>query len=178
MGAGDEFFKIVQRAIVGIHRVIIPDGIRTAEFALAEFFADGMNGHRPENIHPETVQLIQLRRDAVQIAGGGKIARENLINGAGAQPVRETGGRGRETSATASAPGENKANAAARENQPLVKRRKFIDNYGFSTAGYRNRTKLRPAGIAGWNSRIGNGENLPVPVISCNRIFERAIHSS
>ena len=147
MRAGHELFKILQRAIIRVNGVIILDGIRTAKFALAEFFTDGVDRHRPEDVHAQVVQFIKFGRDAVEIAGGGKITRIDFVNRAGAQPVGRGPRGGPETSASAFAPAANKASATPSEKKPLSKRCEFIITlipvYALSTQPQENATRKK-----------------------------------
>jgi hypothetical protein len=89
----DQAAKVVRRAELGIDGEVIFNGIRTAERAFAQFFADGMNGHQPENIHAEIFQFVEAGRDAVEVAAGGKGARIDFVNDAVAHPGRRGAGR-------------------------------------------------------------------------------------
>ena len=88
VGLGDEAFEITQCAVLRVHGVIIPDRIRAAEFAFAEFFSDRMDRHDPKDGHAQILQLVQPGGDAVEISRGGKVARKNFVNHAVMQPCR------------------------------------------------------------------------------------------
>ena len=89
VGAGHELLVIVHGAVVRVYRVVIPDGIGAAELALTALLADGMNGHGPKDVDAQLVQFVQL---AGEVAGGGKVARENFVDDAIPQPVRRGAG--------------------------------------------------------------------------------------
>ena len=53
--------KILQRAVFGVDRAVITVGIGAAQAPLFIQLADGVNGHKPDNIHPQRGDPIQIR---------------------------------------------------------------------------------------------------------------------
>ena len=84
----NKLLVIAHRAVICINGIIILDGIGAAVIAFAEFLTDGMDWHRPKDIHAKTLQLVKFGRDAAEVAIRGKITRKNFVNGAATEPVR------------------------------------------------------------------------------------------
>jgi len=80
-----------------------------------------MNRHRPQDVHAEAVQLVEFGGDAVEVAGHGKIARKNFVNGAAAEPVGRRRAVMPETSTSAQTRIETKTSAAANVTEIFLK---------------------------------------------------------
>ena len=77
--------KILQRAVFGVDRTVIAVGIGAAQAPLFIQLADGVNGHEPDNIHPQRGDPIQIRFDGTEGSLRGVTAHINFIDDAAPQ---------------------------------------------------------------------------------------------
>ena len=78
--------EIVECAIFGIHSLIVFHGIVAAKFPFAVEFRNGMDGHKPQDIHAQFLELRQIGFKSLESAFGGVLAHVHLINHGIARP--------------------------------------------------------------------------------------------
>ena len=92
VGLGNQALEVGLSAVVGVDGVVVADGVGAAEGAFAHLLADGIDGHQPEDVDAEVLQLVQAGGDAVEVAFGGEVAREDFIDYPVAHPLRAGAG--------------------------------------------------------------------------------------
>src|SRR6266446_10845904 len=86
MRFGNQPLQIIFGTVIGIDRIVIADGVRTADSSLLLFLTDGMDWHQPENRYPKIFQTIELRSDTVEISFLRKVARIDFVDHSIAHP--------------------------------------------------------------------------------------------
>ena len=78
--------KVLQRAVFRVDGAVVTVGIGAAERALFILHADGMDGHEPDDIHPQRGDAVEIRHHRPEGALRGMAADVKLIDDAAAQP--------------------------------------------------------------------------------------------
>src|SRR5438132_2265820 len=79
--------SIIFGTVIRIDRIVIADGVRTADSSLLLLLTDGMNWHQPENRYPKIFQTIELSSDTVEISCRRKVTRIDFVDDAVAHPI-------------------------------------------------------------------------------------------
>src|SRR5438270_1918397 len=93
MHFGNQALQIIFGTVIRIDRVVIANGVRTADSSLLLLLTDGMNWHQPENRYPKIFQTIELRSDTVEISDRRKVTRIDFVDDAVAHPFTSRAGR-------------------------------------------------------------------------------------
>ena len=91
MCSGDEAFEIFDAAVFRVDAAVILHSVIGSEGSFSVFDADGVNGHKPEDIHAHVAQAGQVLIKGVECAFGRILAHINLVNSSIAQPIRFRG---------------------------------------------------------------------------------------
>ena len=87
MRFGNQPLQIIFGTVIRIDRIVIADGVRTADSSLLLLLTDGMNWHQPENRYPKIFQTIELSSDTVEISCRRKVTRIDFVDDAVAHPI-------------------------------------------------------------------------------------------
>src|SRR5438132_5658262 len=85
--------SIIFGTIIRIDRIVIADGVRTADSSLLLLLIDGMKWNQPENRYPKIFQTIEMSSDTVEISGRLKVTRIDFVDDAVAHPFTSRAGR-------------------------------------------------------------------------------------
>ena len=84
----DEVLQVIQRAQLGLDRVVVLDRVGTAQRALAVLLADHLNRHQPQDDGAEFLQPRQVGLGGPEGAFRGELAGVDLIDGGVLRPLR------------------------------------------------------------------------------------------
>ena len=77
--------KILHAAVLGVHGTVVAVGIRAAQAPLSVQNTDGVDGHQPDNIHPQRPDAVQIGLHRPEGSLGGVAAQIKLIDHTAAQ---------------------------------------------------------------------------------------------
>ena len=86
VGSRDEVLQVVKGAELRIDLVVVLHGIWAAEGALAVQFADGMDGHEPDDTDTKFLQAGKFLFRSLQCACLGELAQVHLVDTGGFDP--------------------------------------------------------------------------------------------
>ena len=85
---GHQSMQVVFAAVVRVDAIVVSDRVGAAECSLLLQLTYGMDGHQPQNIDAEGLQVIEPGFDAVEIACYREGAGIDFVDDAVSQPVR------------------------------------------------------------------------------------------
>ena len=72
--------ELLQRAVLRVHRPVVPDGVGAAQRALPVYLPDGVDGHQPDNVRPQPLDPPQILADLLKRPFSAVVAHKNGVH--------------------------------------------------------------------------------------------------
>jgi hypothetical protein len=79
--------EVVGGAVVGVDGVKVAHRERASDGAFLHLFADRVDRHEPENVHPQILQIIQPGGNGIEVSFLGEVSGKDFIHDRTPEPV-------------------------------------------------------------------------------------------